>query len=149
MKCSGHAVLYAFGITVAQVALGCLVSFIFKVDTPKWTCSHAHPAPDALGLIDNNRMGRLISLQCACGANEQAHGDFTLHAGKGEKGSDIHIDVNPYVRVFPFKSPGFLERTNALTIAATQTTILLYKHDFHGNLRNIGYSTYIRGTVYV
>ena len=124
MQGSGHAIFNAFGITIAQVALGCGSAQAIKVNAAKRAGVDAHFAAHAIRFSDNDRACTWITVNGGGGANFQTGSRLALGAGKGENGSSLQVIMNPDVAIFPLESARFLKRTDPFTIPAGQTPVL-------------------------
>ena len=78
MEGSGHAILHALGVAVAEVAFGGNASTPLKMDTAEWTGDNAHPATYAHRFIHGYGMRFGIALYCTRRTGQETGGCFTL-----------------------------------------------------------------------
>ena len=131
MQGSGHAVLDAFGFTIAQVALRDDAFRSIEMDTAKGTGVDAHLATHTHRFVHRHGTCIQVAVDGPYGTDLQANGDFALLAGQGENRARIHIDVDPNIGILAIKAPGILKRADPLAIPAGQAAILFNKNDFH------------------
>jgi hypothetical protein len=131
MKSSGHAVLDAFGFTIAQVALRDDAFRSIEMDTAEGAGVDAHLATHTHRFVHHHGTCIQVTADSPRGTNFQANGGFALLAGQGKNRARIHIDVDPNIGILAHKAPGILKRADPLAIPAGQATILFNENDFH------------------
>jgi hypothetical protein len=102
-----------------------------EVNIAKRTCHHAHLAARTTVLIYDDRMGFGISLEGGTGTDLHTGCCVTLGTCERRYEPLARIDVHPYVRIFPVKSAGAIERTGHFTVPAADTTVKFDRNNFH------------------
>jgi hypothetical protein len=131
IECMRHTKGHTLWFPVTQVALVDHMLLQIEVNISKRTCHHAHFAANTAAFIHNDRIGFGITLKGSTGADLHTGCCITLGTGERRDEPLARVDVHPYVRIFPAKSSGPIERTGHFTVPAADTAIKFNRNDFH------------------
>ena len=95
---------HAHRVASAEVALAAHALRLVEVDVPVGAGEQAHLAPGAARRVDRDRPGLRIAADRRRGAHLEAPGLVAVHAGQGDAGALLRVEVHADVRGAPARS---------------------------------------------